>query len=539
MKTINGNDFLNMLQVGANNLTNQHHEINALNVFPVPDGDTGTNMNLTFTSGLNDARKVMTSHIGQLAKTLSRGLLMGARGNSGVILSQIFRGIAQSVESYSEVNVLQLAEAFQMGKEIAYKAVMRPVEGTILTVVRESSQDAYEYVLKNKDIDVIEFFEFLVAAAHKSLDNTPELLPVLKEVGVVDSGGMGYLVILEGFLASLKGETIELQDLSEAAEISAADMDHDEFGYCTEFIIRLEEDSPSAYNEGTFRAQLEAIGNSLVVVTDEDLVKVHVHTLKPGNALNLGQKYGEFVKLKIENMTEQHNTILDGAVGEAKPVYTKYAIVSVVAGKGIVKMFNDLRADYIISGGQTMNPSTEDFIEMIDGINADHIFVLPNNSNIIMAANQVKDILDDRDIHVIPTKTIPQGLSACVMFNPDVDVEENIDEMMAAVAHTRTGQVTYAIKDTTFESLVIKENDFMGLAENKIVETDPARDVVTHKLLKHLIDEDSELVTLITGEDVSDEEQDALVDYIEENFDLEVEVTRGDQPVYAYIIGVE
>ncbi len=539
MKTINGNDFLNMLQVGANNLTNQHHEINALNVFPVPDGDTGTNMNLTFTSGLNDARKVMTSHIGQLAKTLSRGLLMGARGNSGVILSQIFRGIAQSVESYSEVNVLQLAEAFQMGKEIAYKAVMRPVEGTILTVVRESSQDAYEYVLKNKDIDVIEFFEFLVAAAHKSLDNTPELLPVLKEVGVVDSGGMGYLVILEGFLASLKGETIELQDLSEAAEISAADMDHDEFGYCTEFIIRLEEDSPSAYNEDTFRAQLEAIGNSLVVVTDEDLVKVHVHTLKPGNALNLGQKYGEFVKLKIENMTEQHNTILDGAVGEAKPVYTKYAIVSVVAGKGIVKMFNDLRADYIISGGQTMNPSTEDFIEMIDGINADHIFVLPNNSNIIMAANQVKDILDDRDIHVIPTKTIPQGLSACVMFNPDVDVEENIDEMMAAVAHTRTGQVTYAIKDTTFESLVIKENDFMGLAENKIVETDPARDVVTHKLLKHLIDEDSELVTLITGEDVSDEEQDALVDYIEENFDLEVEVTRGDQPVYAYIIGVE
>lgn len=539
MKTINGNDFLNMLQVGANNLTNQHHEINALNVFPVPDGDTGTNMNLTFTSGLNDARKVMTSHIGQLAKTLSRGLLMGARGNSGVILSQIFRGIAQSVESYSEVNVLQLAEAFQMGKEIAYKAVMRPVEGTILTVVRESSQDAYEYVLKNKDIDVIEFFEFLVAAAHKSLDNTPELLPVLKEVGVVDSGGMGYLVILEGFLASLKGETIELQDLSEAAEISAADMDHDEFGYCTEFIISLEEDSPSAYNEDTFRAQLEAIGNSLVVVTDEDLVKVHVHTLKPGNALNLGQKYGEFVKLKIENMTEQHNTILDGAVGEAKPVHTKYAIVSVVAGKGIVKMFNDLRADYIISGGQTMNPSTEDFIEMIDGINADHIFVLPNNSNIIMAANQVKDILDDRDIHVIPTKTIPQGLSACVMFNPDVDVEENIDEMMAAVAHTRTGQVTYAIKDTTFESLVIKENDFMGLAENKIVETDPARDVVTHKLLKHLIDEDSELVTLITGEDVSDEEQDALVDYIEENFDVEVEVTRGDQPVYAYIIGVE
>ena len=539
MKTINGNDFLNMLQSGANNLTNQHHEINALNVFPVPDGDTGTNMNLTFTSGLNDVRKVMTSHIGQLAKTLSRGLLMGARGNSGVILSQIFRGFSQGVEAHSEVNVLQLAEAFQMGKEIAYKAVMRPVEGTILTVVRESSQEAYEYVLKNKDISVIEFFEFLVAAAHRSLDNTPELLPVLKEVGVVDSGGKGYLVILEGFVASLKGESIELLELGEQADISAADMEHDEFGYCTEFIIRLEEDAPSAYNEDVFRAQLEAIGNSLVVVTDEDLVKVHVHTLKPGNALNLGQKYGEFVKLKIENMTEQHNTILDGANSEPKAPHSKYAIVSVVAGKGIVKMFNDLRSDYIISGGQTMNPSTEDFIELITTINADHIFILPNNSNIIMAANQVKEILEERDIHVIPSKTIPQGLSACVMFNPDVSVEENIEEMLAAIAHTRTGQVTYAIKDTTFESIIIKKDDFMGLADGKIVETDVQRDVLAQKLLKHLIDEDSELVTLITGEDVSDEEQDAFVAYIEENYDVEVEVTRGDQPVYAYIIGVE
>lgn len=539
MKTINGNDFLNMLQSGANNLTNQHHEINALNVFPVPDGDTGTNMNLTFTSGLNDARKVMTSHIGQLSKTLSRGLLMGARGNSGVILSQIFRGFAQGVEDYNEVNVMQLAEAFQKGKEIAYKAVMRPVEGTILTVVRESSQEAYEYVLQNKDITILEFFEFLVESANKSLDNTPELLPVLKEVGVVDSGGKGYVVILEGFVAALKDESIELVELSEEMDISAADMDHDEFGYCTEFIIRLEDDAPKNYNENTFRSQLEAIGNSLVVVTDEDLVKVHVHTLKPGNALNLGQQYGEFVKLKIENMTEQHITILDGAASESKSQHSKYAIVSVVAGQGIVKMFQDLRCEHIISGGQTMNPSTEDFIEVINNIDADHIFILPNNSNIIMAANQVKDILDDRDIHVLPTKTIPQGLSACVMFNPDVDVEENLEEMNEAIAHTRTGQVTYAIKDTSFESIVIKENDFMGLAENKIVETDVKRDVLAQKLIKHLITEDSELVTLITGEDVTDEEQDAFVEYIEANYDVEVEATRGDQPVYAYIIGVE
>lgn len=539
MKTINGNDFLNMLSSGANNLTNQHHEINALNVFPVPDGDTGTNMNLTFTSGLNDSRKVMTSHIGQLSKTLSRGLLMGARGNSGVILSQIFRGFAQSVESYAEVNVEQLADAFQMGKDIAYKAVMRPVEGTILTVVRESSQDAYDYVLENKDISVLEFFEYLVERANISLDNTPELLPVLKEVGVVDSGGKGYVVILEGFIAALKGECIELLDLDENMAAAASDMDHDEFGYCTEFIVRLDEDAPKAYNEDTFRSQLEAIGNSLVVVTDEDLVKVHVHTLKPGNALNLGQQYGEFVKLKIENMTEQHNTILDSASNETSKKHEKYAIVSVVAGKGIVKMFNDLRADYIISGGQTMNPSTEDFIATIEKINADHIFILPNNSNIILAANQVKDILVDRDIHVLPSKTIPQGLSACVMFNPDVDVEENLAEMNDAIAHTKTGQVTYAIKDTTFESMVIKENDFMGLAENKIVETDVNREVLAQKLVAHLIDEDSELVTLITGEDVEDEEQDAFVEFIEANYDVEVEVTRGDQPVYAYIIGVE
>ncbi len=536
MKKINGNDFLNMLQSGANNLTNQHHEINALNVFPVPDGDTGTNMNLTFTSGLNDARKLLTSHIGQLSKTLSRGLLMGARGNSGVILSQIFRGFAQSVESYHEVDVLQLAKAFQMGKDIAYKAVMRPVEGTILTVLRESAQETYDYTLANPEITVLEFFEYLVISANKSLENTPNLLPILKEVGVVDSGGKGYVCILEGFVASLKGEVIELLEIDESAHVSASDMEHDEFGYCTEFIIRLDESAASRYNEDKFRAQLEAIGNSLVVVTDEDLVKVHVHTLKPGNALNLGQKFGEFVKLKIENMSEQHNTILDDASPKA---HSKYAIVSVVAGEGIVKMFNDLRVEYIISGGQTMNPSTEDFVEVISKINADHIFVLPNNSNIIMAANQAKDILTDQDIHVITTKTIPQGLSACVMFNPDVEVEENLEEMNDAVAHTKTGQITYAIKDTTFESIEIKENDFMGLKENKIVVTDTDRVEATKKLFELLLDEDSELVTLIAGEDVEDEEMESMVDYLEDKYDVEVEASRGEQPVYAYIIGVE
>lgn len=538
MKTINGDIFLKMLQSGANNLTNKHNEINALNVFPVPDGDTGTNMNLTFTSGLNDARKVVTSNIGQLAKTLSRGLLMGARGNSGVILSQIFRGFAQAVESKHEVNVNELAEAFVNGRTVAYKAVMRPVEGTILTVLRESAEATHAYVKANKTEDVIEFFEVLVNEANKSLDNTPNLLPVLKEVGVVDSGGKGYITVLEGFLSELKGQSIGLMDDAGHTEAAQTDFDHDEFGYCTEFIVKLSDESTERYSEDKLRSQLEAIGNSLVVVTDEDLVKVHVHTLTPGNALNIGQKYGEFIKLKIENMTEQHDAIVES--NKASVVeHSKYAIVSVAAGEGVVNMFKELRAEYIISGGQTMNPSTEDFVEMINSINADHIIILPNNSNIIMAAKQAADILEDKDIRVIETKTIPQGLSACVMFNPDVDVDANIEEMLEAVANTTTGQVTYSIKDTTFESIEIKENDFIGILEKDIVVTNVDRIEVTKALLQKLIKEESELVTLIYGEGVDEDEVAVITEFIESNYDVEVESVNGKQPVYAYILGVE
>ncbi|WP_159636327.1 DAK2 domain-containing protein [Erysipelothrix anatis] len=539
MKTINGDIFLKMLQSGANNLTNKYNEINALNVFPVPDGDTGTNMNLTFTSGLNDAKKVMTSNIGELSKTLSRGLLMGARGNSGVILSQIFRGFAQAVEGKMEVNVNELADAFVNGKVVAYKAVMRPVEGTILTVLRESADATRKYVDENPEIDVIEFFEVLVREANISLDNTPELLPVLKEVGVVDSGGKGYTTVLEGFLSELKGVSIDLIEGANDIEAAQTDFEHDEFGYCTEFIIKVDETSTDRYNEDKLRSQLEAIGNSLVVVTDEDIVKVHVHTLTPGNALNIGQKYGEFVKLKIENMTEQHNTILDAESKAKELAHSKYAIVSVAAGSGVEAMFKELRADHIISGGQTMNPSTEDFIAKIESINADHIFILPNNSNIIMAAKQAQDILEDKDIHVLETKTIPQGLAACVMFNPDVDVQENLEEMLEAISNTKTGQVTYAIKDTMFESLEIKANDFMGILEKDIVVTGTERIEVTQSLIDKLITEENELVTLITGEGVAEEEVETVVAHIESNYDVEVEVIDGQQPVYSYIIGVE
>lgn len=538
MKTINGDIFLKMLQSGANNLTNKHNEINALNVFPVPDGDTGTNMNLTFTSGLNDARKAVTSNIGQLAKTLSRGLLMGARGNSGVILSQIFRGFAQAVESKHEVTVPELADAFVNGRVVAYKAVMRPVEGTILTVLRESAEATHAYVKQNPTISVIDFFEVLVKEANVSLENTPNLLPVLKEVGVVDSGGKGYVTVLEGFLSELKGVSIELEDGSSHTEAAQTEFEHDEFGYCTEFIVKLSEEAPDRYSEDKLRSQLEAIGNSLVVVTDEDLVKVHVHTLTPGNALNIGQKYGEFVKLKIENMTEQHDAIVESQKDPQK-AHSKYAIVSVAAGEGVVNMFKELRAEHIISGGQTMNPSTEDFVEVINSISADHIIILPNNSNIIMAAKQAADILEDKDIRVIETKTIPQGLSACVMFNPDVDIESNLEEMLEAVSNTKTGQVTYSIKDTTFESLEIKENDFIGILEKDIVVANPDRVDVTQTLLNQLIQEESELVTLIYGEGVDVEEVATISEYIESNFDVEVEAVDGQQPVYSYIIGVE
>ena len=543
MDKITGDLFLKMLQNGANNLANQHHEINALNVFPVPDGDTGTNMNLTFTNGVKEAFDLGSENVGEISKKLSRGLLMGARGNSGVILSQIFRGFSQSVEAKETLNANDLAEAFQSATQTAYKAVMRPVEGTILTVLRESAQYAYDWIKLNPKADCEAYFAYLVEKGHESLDYTPELLPVLKEVGVVDSGGAGYLAVLEGFLSAIRGEVIEALEVSEHDHVSAADMDHDEFGYCTEFIIQLDTESKS-YNEMMFKRELEKLGDSIVVVTDEDLVKVHVHTLTPGNALNLGQKYGEFLKLKIENMSEQHHTIMEGDAKHAikdnkKKQHEKYAIVSVVAGEGIVSLFNELRAEYIISGGQTMNPSTEDFVGLIQDIDADHIFILPNNSNIILAANQAREILEDKDIHVIESKSIPQGLAACIMFNPDADVEENIEEMLEAIHSTTTAEITYAIKDTVFESVEIKKDDFMGIVEKDIVVANPSRKVVLETVLSKLITDDKEIVTVLVGEDVADDEMNEVESFIEDNYDVEVEIYRGNQPVYSYIFGAE
>jgi len=541
MKTINGSLFKVMLESGANNLTNHHHEIDALNVFPVPDGDTGTNMNLTFTNGIREAKALLSDHVGDISKVLSKGLLMGARGNSGVILSQIFRGFYQSVDGKSILTVKDVSDALVKGTEIAYKAVMRPVEGTILTVLRESGKQAQDYLVTHPDKDMIEFFDFLIQSAHESLQNTPELLPILKEVGVVDSGGAGYVTILEGFRLGLKGTPVQLLAKTEIGQGVQTEFENTEFGYCTEFILKISAENFDVFDEHKLRNALARIGESIVVVQDEDIVKVHVHTLAPGEALNLGQRYGEFLKLKIENMQLQHEHIVEAAIHAVKETpKKKYALIAVAAGEGVKHLFEEYRVDVVISGGQTMNPSTEDFVAACKKVNAEHIFILPNNSNIILAAQQAESILDEADVRVLATKSIPQGLSACIMFNPEVGVDENLDEMKKALKHVKTGQVTYAIKDTVFEGMEISAGDYMGIFEKNIVVSTKDKLEATKTLLEELIDKDSEIITVLVGEDVSEEEQASIEAFINERFPtLEVQIVVGQQPVYSFIFGVE
>lgn len=545
MDQINGQLLKQMLESGMNNLGNHSGEIDALNVFPVPDGDTGTNMFLTFSNGAKAALDCKEDHVGKILKALSRGLLMGARGNSGVITSQIFRGIFQALEDNETVDALQLAHALVNGSRVAYRAVMRPVEGTILTVVREAADYTYAYTVTEEIKDCTEVIQKMVEEANESLKRTPELLPVLAEVGVVDSGGKGLCVIFEGFLSALKGAVVQKAD-QEAVEDHAqtkVEGGEDEYGFCTEFVIQLNEIGMKNFSEEGFRDELASIGNSLVCVQDEDLVKVHVHTLKPYVALKMGRRQGRFVKIKVENMQQQHDHIVEledaKAVVEEPVEHKKYAIITVAPGKGIDEMFKEYRADIVIGGGQTMNPSTEDFVSAIEKVNADHIFILPNNSNIILAANQAKDVCEDADIHVLETKTVPQGLSACVMFNPDADLESNLNEMNEAIAHVKSGEVTYAIKDTTYEGQEIKKGEYMGISGKKIAASVPDCMEASKTLVSSMLDEDSELVTLIYGVDATEEQAQELADYIEENSDAEVEIHNGQQPVYPFIIGVE
>lgn len=542
MERISGKLFKDMLASGMNNLTNHSAEVDSLNVFPVPDGDTGTNMSLTFSSGVNDAIKVEEDHVGKVAKVLSRGLLMGARGNSGVITSQIFRGFFQSVEHLEDMDALQLAQALVNGSRVAYRAVMRPVEGTILTVVREAADYTYAYTVTEEITDCIKVMEKMVLEANESLLRTPELLPVLAEVGVVDSGGKGLCIILEGFLSAMKGEVIAPSNDVSSYDSAQTKIEggEEEFGFCTEFILHLTPTGIKHFSEEDFKNELATIGNSIVCVQDDDLVKVHVHTLEPQTAIKMGKRRGRFMKLKIENMQEQHDNILEKEEEEEVVAkHKKYAIITVAPGKGIDAMFKELRADIVVGGGQTMNPSTEDFVSAIGKVNADHIIILPNNSNIVLAANQACQVCEDKDIHVLPTKTIPQGLSACIMFNPEVDIEDNLAEMQEAIDHVKSGEVTYAIKDTTYEGLEIKKDEYMGIFGKAIVVSDPDMMASTKALLDKMLDEDSELVTLIYGDTATLEQAEEIAEYIEDTSDAEVEIHEGNQPVYSFIIGVE
>ena len=546
LKQINGIEFKQMVLNGANNLANKSKYVDQLNVFPVPDGDTGTNMSMTMTAGAKELVSLEEASIGKVAKILSRGLLMGARGNSGVILSQLFRGFATGLEGKDEASIEEIAFALESGVKTAYKAVMKPVEGTILTVARESAEAA---VAKYKAVEsVIDLYELVVEEMQASLNRTPDLLPVLKEVGVVDSGGQGLTYIFEGFLSALKGETITLEQVTETAGESAQmalSSEEVEFGYCTEFIFRIDEER-TPFKEEVFRGRLEKLGNSIVVVQDEDIVKVHVHTLTPGEALNLAQKHGEFIKLKIENMTEQHNEIIGQNAPQSTPTVEapkeqiEYGIISVVAGEGIKHLFEEQGCHYVIEGGQTMNPSTEDFLKAIDELNAKNIIILPNNSNIIMAANQAAQVTEDVNVVVVPSKTIPQGYTALMMFNENASVEDNTEEMNQAITEVKSGQVTYAVRDTQMNGVDIKENDFIGILDKDIVVSVPERFESACALVDKMIDEDSEIVTILFGEGVDEDEADELAEYIENKFeDVEVTIFDGQQPVYSYIISVE
>lgn len=557
MTKIDGILLKQMIISGANNLYNNYPEVDALNVFPVPDGDTGTNMNLTISSGAKEIATRNDASVYDVAKAFSRGLLMGARGNSGVILSQIFRGFAQGLKGKIEATAQDISDALLMGKEVAYKAVMRPVEGTILTVIRESSQALADSVYPDMPLD--EALDILLKEARESLKRTPNLLPVLKEAGVVDSGGAGLCKIIEGFDLALHNQIVEknMPDVVSDSVVEPiignvqASLEHKEFGYCTEFILKLPEDPIKAKKKNfvpsRFSGVLNSHGNSIVMVHDDDLIKVHIHTLNPGNILTYAQQFGEFVKIKVENMSEQHTHLIEEDAKAKEDEIKKqpkkpFGLISVGAGKGIVDLFKDLNCDYIVSGGQTMNPSTEDFIKAIKSINAEQIFILPNNSNIIMAATQACDVMNEEvKCTVIPTKTIPQGLVSAMMYNPESDYDTNYNDMMEALSSVKSGQVTFAVKDTSFEGMEIHKDDFIGICDKKILATEKDKIKCALKLINTMIDEDSSIITIITGEDVTEAERNALKELVQAKVGdmVDVDVKVGLQPVYSFIIGIE
>jgi DAK2 domain fusion protein YloV len=546
IQNIDGKQVRDMFVSGANNLKNHKDLVDKLNVFPVPDGDTGTNMSLTISCAIKELNKVEQDDIGQLGKALSKGSLMGARGNSGVILSQIIRGIAKSIEGKETLNSMDIAEALKNGSDTAYKAVIKPVEGTILTVVRESS----DYALKAASLeeDVIEFMKLLVKEANNSLDRTPELLHALKEAGVVDSGGKGLVLVYEGMLKSLEGQFVESQEI-QTTETTSVQVENRlstediKFQYCTEFILETDKIS-----DLKMRDIMIKYGDSLVVVGDDGIIKVHVHTNTPGTVLQEALAYGQLLTIKIENMKLQHENKVIKDAQEDKEVSEQAAVseepkefgfIATSMGQGLAKIFKDFGVDHIIEGGQTMNPSTEDFMNAIEKMNAHNIIILPNNSNIIMAANQAKD-LSDKNIIVIPTKNVSQAFAALVNFDADLTIEENEANMVEALSTVKSGQVTYAVRNTVINDVEVKEGNIIGLGEGKLLSAGDNIDEITTNLIESLVDEDSAIITLFYGEDIKEEQAEALRESLEEKFeDIDIELYYGGQPIYYYLVSVE
>ena len=549
MEKINGLVLAEMIDLGSKNLAKNAEKINSLNVFPVPDGDTGTNMNLSMSSGAKETAANVVENIGELGKSFSKGLLMGARGNSGVILSQLFRGMSQYIADKKEIDAKEFAEAIQNGVSIAYKAIIKPVEGTILTVAREAAEAGLK-AAKNTD-SVVEVMEAIYAESQASLKRTPDLLPILKEVGVVDSGGQGLVCVYQGFVAALKGEKIEGL---ESVETNVVDMqfedDHDMdfmspedivYGFCTEFTVRLDKEKKE-FDEDKFRVDMSKFGDSLLVISDSEYVKIHVHTETPGEVFNYGQQYGELIKIKSDNMREQHREVLrkqEAKQATAPKELKEQAMISISMGAGLSKVLTSMGVDYIVEGGQTMNPSTEDIMKAIKEVNAKNIFIFPNNKNIQLAAKQASELAEE-NVFVIESKTAPQGLAAVMVFNPQAAPEENFANMQEVLSTVSTLEVTHAVRDTNIEGVEIKKNEFMGIRDGKIVVSNLSLNTVLEELLEKSIDEDTEIVTLYLGEESTEEYTDFLEQLIEEKYpDVEVELIESGQPVYPYIIGVE
>nr|WP_278460470.1 DAK2 domain-containing protein [Mediterraneibacter faecis] len=551
VKTINTELLQKMFLAGAANLEAKKEFINELNVFPVPDGDTGTNMTLTILSAAKEVKALENPDMVAIAKAISSGSLRGARGNSGVILSQLLRGFTKEIREHKEIDTITLAKACERATATAYKAVMKPKEGTILTVAKGASQKAAELAETTEDLDT--FISEVINYAQEVLEKTPEMLPVLKEAGVVDSGGQGLLEVMRGAYDAFQGKEIDYSAIEASAGtkmVKPSEQAETEikFGYCTEFIIMLEKEF-TAKDETEFKAYLESIGDSIVCVADDDIVKIHVHTNDPGLAIQKALTYGQLSRMKIDNMREEHQErlIKDAEKLAAQQAEAKKAeprkevgFIAVSIGEGMNEIFRELGTDYIIEGGQTMNPSTEDMLNAIDQVNAEHIFILPNNKNIILAANQAQALTEDKDIIVVPSKTVPQGITAIINYMPDADAQTNLEAMIEGIGNVKTGQVTYAVRDTHIDDKEIHEGDIMGIGDSGILAVGQSVEETTKEMLAQLVDEDTELISLYYGQDVQEESAENFAQEIEDLYpDVDVDVHSGGQPIYYYVLSVE